>query len=84
MDHHELEQFFMWGTIVGIAVVAISALAWPATRSIAHRVHGKLFGVSPKVVDIVCYAYLALMKASLVLLFLVPWLALLINRPSGE
>ena len=83
MDHHALEQFFMWGTIVGVVLVTISALALLGMRSIAHRIHGRFFGVSPEVVDIVCYAYLALMKLSLAFLFLVPWIALVITRPPG-
>ena len=84
MDHHAFEQFFMWGTIIGVVLVTISAVVMPAMRSIAHRIHGKLFGVSPDVVDIVCYGYLAMMKLSLAFLFLIPWIALLITRPPAD
>ena len=83
MDHHSLEQFFMWGTILGVAIVTLSGLGWPLMRKLAHRLHGRLFGVSPSTVDTVCYAYLAAMKLSLAFLFLIPWIALMITRPES-
>ena len=84
MDHHSLEQFFMWGTILGVAIVTLIGLGWPLMRKLAHRLHGRLFGVSPSTVDTVCYAYLAAMKLSLAFLFLIPWIALLITRPPAQ
>lgn len=83
MDHHSLEQFFMWGTILGVGIVTLSGLGWPLMRNLAHRLHGRLFGVSPSTVDMVCYAYLAAMKLSLAFLFLIPWIALMITRPES-
>lgn len=44
----------------------------------AHRIHGGLFGVKPETVDMAAYASLGLWKILLVVLFLVPWLALLV------
>ena len=82
MTHASLEQFFMWATIVGVGVMVLGAPAWMLMRGVAHRIHGRIFGVSPEVVDIVCYAYLALMKVMVTILLLVPWIALMLTRPA--
>ena len=82
MNHASLEQFFMWGTITGVAIMVLSGLAWPL-RKRAHRIHGRLFGVSQVTIDIVFYAYMGLMKLLLGFLFLIPWIALMITRPES-
>ena len=44
----------------------------------AHRIHGGLFGVEPKNVDITAYAFLGLWKILTAIFFIIPWLALLV------
>lgn len=83
MDHQGFESFFMWGAIVGAAFMALNMIGWIFLRTTAHRIHGRLFGVVPGTVDIAAYAYLGLLKAGLVCLFLLPWIALVITRPPA-
>lgn len=84
MDHASLERFFMFGTIIGGVLLAITVIAWPLARGFAHRVHGRIFGVTPQVIDITVYACLGLMKLFIGCLFLLPWIALLLTRPDGD
>lgn len=72
-------QFFMWGFILNSLIMILSLGVLPM-RPLAHKIHGKLFGLKPESIDISLYAYLAAHKIFTVVFFLVPWLTLLIMK----
>jgi hypothetical protein len=81
MDGFNVEngtRFFMWASIISIGMLWATVILWRFFRPMAHRIHGGLFGVKPETVDMAAYAFLGLWKILLVVLFLVPWLALLV------
>ena len=78
MTIEQTTEFFMWGFILNCLIMILSGVSIPAMRPLAHKIHGKLFGLSPEKIDLSIYAYLAAHKILTVVFFLVPWLALLI------
>ncbi len=78
MNIDQLTDFFMWGTILAVAVLAFSMIGWLLMRKTAHHLHQRLFGVSPGTIDIAFYAYLGLLKALTTVFFILPWISLLI------
>ena len=78
MTIETLTEFFMWGSILGWCVMVLTGLMWLVMKDFGRRMHHKLFGISPQVVDIGIYAYLGLLKVALLVFFFIPWIALLI------
>ncbi len=71
-------RFFMWASIISIGMLWATVIFWRFMRPLAHRIHGALFGVEPRTVDIAAYAFLGSWKVLTAILFIIPWLALLI------
>ena len=71
-------RFFMWASIISIGMLWATVILWRFDRPIAHRIHGGFFGVKPETVDIAAYAFLGLWKVLTAILFLIPWLTLLV------
>lgn len=81
MDQTDLTTwtgFFMWASILNLGLMTLTSFAWMGFRSQAHRIHGRIFGVSSATVDITAYASIAVWKALTIAFFICPWLALLI------
>ena len=81
MDQTDLATwtgFFMWASILNLGLMTLTTFAWMGFRSQAHRIHGRIFGVSSATVDITAYASIAVWKALTIAFFICPWLALLI------
>ena len=71
-------EFFMWGFILNALFTVLMVVMIPIMRPIAHKIHSRMFGVTPKAIDQFIYGYLALQKVLTGVFFLAPWLALLI------
>ena len=71
-------RFFMWASIISIGMLWATVILGRFLRPMAHRIHGGLFGVEPKNVDITAYAFLGLWKILTAIFFIIPWLALLV------
>lgn len=65
-------------SIISIGMLWATVILWRFLRPMAHRIHGGLFGVEPKNVDITAYAFLGLWKILTAIFFIIPWLALLV------
>ena len=83
MTIEQTTQFFMWGFILNSLIMILSGISIGTMRPLAHKIHGKLFGLSPGSIDVSIYAYLAAHKIFTVVFFLVPWLALLIMSAAS-
>lgn len=73
-----LKEFFMWMTIINLILYLWSMVTCCTARSLIHRMHGKLFGLTPETIDAVIYGYFGLYKVVFVVFILAPWIALLI------
>ena len=74
----QLTEFFMWGSIINMGLLILSTVFIPVVRPMAHRVHGKLFGVEPETVNSMMYGCIAVFKGIILVFFIAPWIALLI------
>ncbi len=78
MDIQTLTAFFMWCTIINVALFAWAALWCILAPDFLYRMHGRLFHITRETFDAVLYAFLGAYKILILVFSLVPYLALLI------
>jgi len=78
MDLQTLTSFFMWCTIIDIALLLVTAGVLALTADFVYRMHAKWYGISRDAFNVSCYAFLALFKIVIIVINVVPWIALLI------
>ena len=78
MTIEQLTDFFMWASIINIALMVFSTIVIIMVRPMYHRGHAKLFGVEPETINSTMYCYLAGYKMLTLVFFVVPWIALAI------
>ena len=75
-----LTAFFMWCTIINIALFMLSAIMIILSENLVYRTHSKWFSISRETLNIAFYSFLGLYKIAILVFNLVPWIALLIIR----
>ncbi len=78
MDIQTLTTFFMWCTILNVALLVFSSLICFCAGDWAYRMHNKLFSISRETVNVVMYSFIALYKLLVFVFILIPYIALLI------
>jgi len=78
MTFEQLTDFFMWCTIIGGGLLVVSSLMCMAMKNLIAKIHGKMFGMSPEVVNPIVYGYIGLFKVLWLVFAVIPWIALLI------
>jgi hypothetical protein len=78
MDMALIKAFFMWCTVIHLGLFIWTAVMSMCARSFIHRVHGRMFGLSPETINTMLYGFLAAYKIVFLVFVLVPWVALLI------
>lgn len=78
MDVHTLTAFFMWCTILNMAVYAWAAIWFILAPDFIYRVQGRFFPLPRGTFDAIVYGFLALHKVFIIVFGFVPWMALLI------
>ena len=78
MDIQTLTAFFMWCTILNVALLLFSSLFCICAADWAYRMHSKLFSISKETFNVVFYSFLALYKLLVIVFILIPYIALLI------
>ena len=78
MDIQTLTAFFMWCTILNMAVYAWAAIWFIVAPDFIYRVQGRMFPLPRETFDAIIYAFLALHKVAIIVFSFVPWMALLI------
>jgi len=76
MDIRNLTAFFMWCSIINVAVFILSALMIIAAPDFIYNAHGQLFDLPREGFNIVLYAFLGLYKIFILVFNLVPYFAL--------
>ena len=78
MDIQILTAFFMWCTIVNVAIFAWGATWFMLAPDFIYRMQNKIFPLPRETFNAVIYGFLGLHKLAIIVLNVVPWVALLI------
>ena len=78
MDIDTVRSFFMWCTIINVAILAYSVVICAVAGNFIYRMHGKWFAMPRETFNVVIYSYLGLFKVLVITLNLVPYIALVI------
>ncbi|MHC4571231.1 MAG: DUF6868 family protein [Planctomycetota bacterium] len=76
MDIQTLTAFFMWCTILNIALLLLSSLFCLCAADWVYRIHSKWFSISRETFNVAIYSFLALYKIFIFVFNLIPYLAL--------
>ncbi len=80
MDIEMLTQFFMWCTILNVAllVLAFSVVAFGFGLDFVYRIHSKWFPMPRDTFNAVLYVLIGVYRIFVFVFNIVPWIALLI------
>ena len=78
MDIEKLTTFFMWCTILNMALLVLSSLICVCARDWAYRIHSKWFSISRETFNVAIYSFIGLYKIFIFVFNLSPYVALLI------
>ena len=80
MDLAKLQDFFLWGFIINIAIYVIQLLLSLGLRGFMTKIQGKLFGLNEETISKILYLYFGMYKIVINALFLAPWIAIQIIK----
>ncbi|MHC4456268.1 MAG: DUF6868 family protein [Planctomycetota bacterium] len=78
MGIDSLRAFFMWCTILNVALLLFSSLMCICAGDWAYQIHSKWFSISRETFNVVIYSFLALYKILIIVFNVIPYIALLI------
>jgi len=78
MDIYSITAFFMWCTILNVALLLLSSLICLCAGDWAYRIHSKWFSISRETFNVAFYSFLGLYKIFIFVFNLIPYIALLI------
>ena len=78
MDIQTLTTFFMWCTILNVALLLFSSLMCICAADWAYGIHNKWFSISRETFNVAIYSFLGLYKVLVIVFNVVPYIALLI------
>lgn len=78
MDITAIRAFFMWCTIMNVALLALSFLICAFAGDWVYRTHSRWFPVSKEAFNVAIYSFIALFKILVLVFNLVPYVALVI------
>lgn len=78
MNAQALKTFFMWCTIINVALFAVSAVMIMAVPDFIYGIHGEWFHLPREAFNVILYAFLGLYKILILIFNVVPYVALVI------
>lgn len=78
MTISQLQNFFMWCSIINVAMLLISFLMMLCASDGIYKIHSKWFKISKEQFHAIWYQFLAFYKIGTILFCIVPYVALLI------
>ena len=78
MDLETTRAFFMWCTIINVALLTLSFLLCACLGDWIYRMHSRWFPISREAFNVVIYSILAGFKTLVIMFNLVPYVALVI------
>jgi len=76
MDITVVKAFFMWCTIINVALMILSFLICAFAGDWAYRMHSRLFPISREAFNVAIYCFLGLYKMFVIVFNLIPFVAL--------
>jgi len=76
MDIQTLQAFFMWCTILNIAILIIVFIFFAIADGFAYWITSKFFPISRETFNTVVFCWIALYRLVLIVFCIVPWIAL--------
>ena len=78
MNIQLLKRFFLWCTIINVALLLLSTLICIYAPDWLYSMHGNWFSIPRETLNIIMYSYLGLFKIFIYIFNIVPLIALLI------
>jgi hypothetical protein len=78
MDIQTLTAFFMWCTILNVALLLLSSLMCICAGDWAYGIQSKWFSISRETFNVAIYSFLGLYKLLVIVFNVIPYVALLI------
>jgi len=78
MNIQTLKRFFLWCTIINVALLLLSTLICIYAPDWLYSMHGNWFSIPRETLNIIMYSYLGLFKIFIYIFNIVPLIALLI------
>ena len=78
MEIEPVRAFFMWCTIINVALLAVSFVMCASLGGWIYRMHSRWFPISKESFYVIIYSVLASFKTLVILFNFVPYIALLI------
>ena len=78
MDIESIRAFFMWCTILNVALLLLSLLFCLCAGDWIYQIHSKWFSISRQTFNVAIYSFIALYKIFILVFNLIPFIALLI------
>jgi len=78
MNIQLLKRFFLWCTIINVALLTLSTLICIYAPDWLYSMHGNWFSIPRETLNIIMYSYLGLFKIFIYIFNIVPLIALLI------
>jgi len=78
MDIGTLTTFFMWCTILNVALLVLSSLICVCAGEWVYGMHSKWFSISRETFNVAIYSFLGLYKILVIVFNVIPYVALLI------
>jgi hypothetical protein len=78
MTLDQLQSFLLWGAALNYATLLLAFASWALAGDALYRLHARWFAIDRAQCHRAVYLMLGVYKLGIWLLFVVPWLALLI------
>jgi hypothetical protein len=78
MNIQTLTTFFMWCTILNVALLLLSSLVCIFFADFSYRMNNKFFSISRQEFNVILVSFIALFKIFVIVFNLAPYVALLI------
>ena len=80
MDIETLRAFFMWCTILNVALLAVSFAFCACAGDWVYRIHSKWFPIPREAFNVVLYSFIGLFKILVFVFNVIPYVALSIIK----
>jgi hypothetical protein len=75
MDITIVRAFFMWCTIINVALMILTFLISAFAGDWAYKMHSKLYPISRETFNVAIYCFLGLYKIFIIMFNLIPYVA---------
>jgi len=78
MDIKLITKFFIWCTIINVALLSLSTAICISSPELFYNTHGKWFAIPNETINVILYSWLGLYELFIYIFNVVPLVALLI------